>query len=236
MTDINREFNIFLDKIANIQDWNQQKVLYNRMTRLSTKTRRDDADYSYLKLALLHFQQGNYKKAEQKLNKSIQISPDQSSIYQKWLSTLYFGRKLKEAINFANKYYHKFGGTYPLENNLGMCYLHFEDYKTAIECFRMASMRNQGSRLADMNWALALYLKGESFEARKALKMWNSITAYEVDTYQNEIANLKEHLEKEISEEVREKMKAKIEGFEYILQEMREKQKMLNDGVYFLTY
>jgi len=222
MTNLNHDLDAFRDKVLNAEDLDKQKVLYNRMTRLLAKQ-----DYSYFKLALLLFQQGKYKEAQQKMNKAIIFAPDKDSTYKDWLATLYYGRKLKDAITFGNKYYYKFGGTYPLENNLGMCYLHLEDYKTAIECFRMTIMENESSRLAYMNWALALYLQGEQFQARKKLNSWNTITAYEIGVYNKEITNLKEHLEKEINEEVQEKMKAKIDGFKFILQAMKEKQNAL---------
>jgi len=230
MTDINQDFAVFKDKISNVEDLDKQKVLYKRMTRLSTKT--DDLYYPCWKLALLLFQEGKYKEAEQKLNKAIQISPNEEPIFQDWLATLYFGRKLKDAVAFGNKYFYKFGKTYPLQNNIGMCYLHIEDYFTATECFRMAIFKDESFRLAYMNLALALYLQRKQFEARKTLDLCNTITAYEIGVYNQEICNLKEHLEREDDKEVQEKMKAKIEGFEFILHEMEEKQKILNgDGL-----
>jgi len=212
------------DKVLVSSNLKETMVLRTRMLKISP-----DNSFIYSKWAIQLLKQRQYRKAKQKFKRSIIISPDSVKPYDDWTTGLYLEREFEEVIMLLEKYHKKFTFPHNVQNTIGVCFLHLGDYDNAITRFRKAILMKSSSELAHFNWALALYLQGKKEEALGMYERAVQICRFPEWAYKREVEMLKKDLEREENKKFEDLIKAKMEGFEFLMTTSRTKMRENED-------
>jgi len=127
-----------------------------------------------------------------------------SDICFDWIESLYTARRFQDIILISEKIIDRVKCPALLKNTCGMCHLHLGDFDQALELFQEVSQLDSLIRICHFNQVLSLYLKVEDRPVFETI-------------YRREITLLEQDLAKEENDEIKEKIKFRLRGFNQIL-------------------